>query len=62
MVRFQVTDPCAGTPRLSSATRFGSPRVQSAESQMTRPDDMTTTCSRAGLTSKEQARDAVETA
>ena len=62
MLRRQVTDASVGTPRRSRTTRFGSPLVQSAESQMTRPDDVTWTCSRCGLASKEHARDAVETA
>jgi hypothetical protein len=62
MVRFQLSDSWAGTPRRSSARLSGWPRVQSAESQMTRPDEETCTCSLAGLMSKLQARDAVETA
>jgi len=62
MVRFQLSDSWAGTPRRSSATLFGRPRLQSAESQMTRPDEETSTCSLAGLRLKVQPRDAVETA
>jgi len=61
-MRRQVTAVSAGTPRRNWMERFGSPRLQSAESQMTRPFDMTWTCSRCGLMSKEQVRDAVETA
>jgi hypothetical protein len=62
MVRFQLSDSWAGTPRRSSARLFGWPRGQSAESQMTRPDEETSTCSLAGLRLKVQTRDAVETA
>jgi hypothetical protein len=60
--RFQVTDSCAGTPRLSQATWLAAPWVQSAESQMMRPADITTTCSLAGLVLKEQVPEPVETA
>ena len=41
MSRCQVTDASAGTPRRRWRFRFGSPLVQSAESQMTRPDEET---------------------
>ena len=40
-MRRQVTAVSAGTPRRNWMKRFGSPRLQSAESQMTRPFDMT---------------------
>ena len=62
MDRFQVTDSSAGTPRLRSATRLASPRAQSAESQTMRPSAITTTWKSAGLVSKEQVPEPVETA
>jgi hypothetical protein len=62
MDRFQVTDSCAGTPRLSQATWLAVPWMQSAESQMMRPADITTTWSLAGLMLKEQVPEPVETA
>ena len=61
-VRFHVIDSCAGTPRLSRATREAAPRTQSAESQTTRPAHITVRCSLPGLRSKVQVPAAVETA
>ena len=62
MDRFQVIDSCIGTPRLRSATWLAAPRPQSAESQMMRPAAITTTWNLAGLVSKEQVPEPVETA
>jgi hypothetical protein len=62
MLRFQVMTSWTGTPRLSSVIRLDLPRAQSAESQMIRPADITTTCSLAGPAWKAQAPDPVETA
>ena len=49
-------------PRVSLLSWVPPPRAQSAESQMTRPADITTRYSRAGLTSKVQVPGTVETA
>ena len=62
MDRFQVTDSCSGTPRLRWAVCLAAPLAQSAESQMIRPADITTTWSLLGLVSKEQVPEPVATA
>jgi hypothetical protein len=62
MDRSQVIDFFVGTPRLSSATWLAPPSAQSAESQMMRPAAITTTWNLAGLVSKEQVPEPVETA
>jgi len=62
IVRFHVIDSSTGTPRLSLAVQVLSERVQSPESQMTRPEDITCTCSVPGPRSKVQGSAAVDTA
>ena len=62
IVRFHVTDSSTGTPRLSLALQVLSERAQSPESQMTRPEDITCTCSVPGPRSKVQGSAAVDTA
>ena len=61
IARFQVKYSWTGMPRVSLLS-WVPPRAQSAESQMTRPADITTRCSWAGLRSKVQVPGAVETA
>jgi len=62
IVRFHVIDSSTGTPRLSLAVQVLSERAQSPESQRTRPEDITCTCSVPGPRSKVQGSAAVDTA